>query len=161
FGNEAFFGGVIKLQDVLNNLKPADAVAVGVQIDLDKVPQSIVDVLTGTDYGTKQSALQDPTVTRALIKAGARGRLQRIHRDPNSDMMTGAGITCALCHVNVAPTQFQLAADGPMTALPIGHLQFDGVPNATMDAGKILSLTSAVQALGASNVLAAWGPGKF
>jgi len=71
FGNEAFFGGVLKLQDVLNNVKPADAVALGVQVDLDKVPASIVAVLSGSDYAAKQSALQDAAVTRALIKAGA------------------------------------------------------------------------------------------
>jgi hypothetical protein len=30
-----------------------------------------------------------------------------VYGDPNSDMMTGAGITCAICHVNVTPTAFK------------------------------------------------------
>lgn len=161
FGNEAFFGGVLKLQDVLNNVKPADAVALGVQVDLNKVPASIVAVLTGGDYAAKQSALQDAAVTRALIKAGAVIGVKGVYADANSDVMTGAGITCALCHVTVAPTQFQLAADGSKTSLPIGPINLDGVPNAAMDAGKILSLTATVQSLGATDLLAHWGPGKF
>ena len=161
FGNEAFFGDVIKLHDLLNNLKPVDAVGVGVQIDLTQVPQSIVAVLTGNDLAAKQSALQDPAVTRALIKAGAVVGVKGVYNDPSSDMMSAAGITCALCHVRVAPTAFILSADGSTTMLPVGPLQLDGAPNTAMDAGKILSLTATVQSLGLSSGLAGWGPGNF
>ena len=74
--------------------------------------------------------------------------------------MTSAGITCALCHVNVTPTSFQLTAGA--TSLPIGALALDGRPNLAMNAGAILSLTPYVQTN--ANLVAtlqSWGPGMF
>jgi cytochrome c peroxidase len=45
--------------------------------------------------------------------------------------------------------------------LPIGVPNRDGVPNAKMDAGKILSFTPGAIALGVDKVLAGWGPNRF
>ena len=162
FGNEAFFGGVLELHELLNGLDPATAVSVGVQVDLTKVPQGIVDVLLGDDFEAKQSALGSPAITRALIKADAVVGVRGFYDDPESDTMTSAGITCALCHVNVAKTQFELSA-GELTALPIGAPMIDGVPNTAMNAGAILSLTPFVQAAGEDLVatLQSWGAGRF
>lgn len=160
FGNEAFFGGVLGLHTLLNNLTPAQAVGVGVQVDLDKVPAPIAAVLTGSDLAAKDAALQDPAVTRALIKAGAVVGVKGVYADASSDRMTSAGITCALCHVNVKPTEFMLS--GGNTALPIGPLMIDGVPNSKMNAGAILSLTPFAQASPpTAAVLQGWGPGRF
>jgi hypothetical protein len=160
FGNESFFGGVLGLHTLLNDLTPAQAVGVGVQVDLAKVPAGIVAVLTGADLGAKDAALQNPAVTRALIKAGAVVGVKGVYADASSDRMTAAGITCALCHVNVTPTQFELT--GGKAALPIGNLALDGIPNSKMDAGAILSLTPFVAALPATaKVLQGWGPGRF
>ena len=162
FGNEAFFGGTLGLHTLLNGLTPTQAVENGVQIDITKVPQAIAGVLTGNDFAAKQTALQDPMVTRALLKAGAVIGVRTFYADPNSDVATSAGVTCALCHVNAAPTMFELQS-GQQTALPIGEMQLDGVPNTTMDAGRILSLTPFVQNAGQALVdtLASWGPGNF
>jgi hypothetical protein len=160
FGNESFFGGVLGLHTLLNGLTPAQAVGAGVQVDISKVPASIAAVLTGTDLAAKDAALQDPSVTRALVQAGAVVGVKGVYADPTSSMMTSAGITCALCHVNVTPTTFQLTAGA--TALPIGPLAMDGRPNVTMNAGAILSLTPYVQtnpALVAT--LQSWGGGNF
>src|SRR6185369_2805623 len=44
FGNEKFFGDTLGLHTVLNNVAPKDAVALGVQVDLSKVPAGIVAV---------------------------------------------------------------------------------------------------------------------
>ena len=71
FGNEKFFGDTLGLHTVLNNVAPKDAVALGVQVDISKVPAGIVAVMTGTDLAAKDAALGDPAVTRQLIKAGA------------------------------------------------------------------------------------------
>ena len=71
FGNEAFFGDQLGLHTVLNGVSPAAAVALGVQVDLDKVPADIIAVMTGTDLAAKDAALADPAITRRLIKAGA------------------------------------------------------------------------------------------
>jgi hypothetical protein len=160
FGNEAFFGA-IGLHQVLNNVKPVDAVALGAQVDVSKVPQAVVALLTGSDNAAKLAALNDPATTRLLIKSGAVVGVKGVFdpADP-TNTMSAAGITCALCHVTVNPMNFDLGS-GP-TPLPIGTLRLDGVPNLRMDAGKILSLTPAVQGIpGASAALAAWGPNNF
>jgi hypothetical protein len=160
FGNEDFFGGVLGLHTLLNAVPPAAAVGLGVQVDVTRVPQPIVDVLLGDDFAAKQAALQDPAVTRALIKAGAVIGVVGRYDDPSSDMMTSAGITCGLCHVNAEPTEFEIT-EGQLVALPIGAPQFDGVPNNALDAGAILALTPTAQALGLSPLLNGWGPGRF
>ena len=162
FGNENFFGPVIGLHTLLNSVAPADAVALGVQVDLAKVPQAIVDVMIGTDLAAKDAALADPAITRALLQAGAVVGVKGVFGDPlNPDLLTSAGLTCALCHQNVIPTSFELTA-GP-TALPIGQLEIDGRPNVKMDAGAILALTPFAQTAGPATVglLNGWGPGRF
>jgi hypothetical protein len=162
FGNEDFFGGVLGLHTVLNTLLPTEAVALGVQIDLAKVPQAIVDVMTGVDLAAKDAALADPATTRALLQAGAVVGVKGVFGDPvNPDLLTSAGITCALCHQNVIPTTFELTA-GP-TSLPIGPLEIDGKANIVMDAGAILAATPFAQAAGQATIdlLNSWGPGRF
>ncbi len=160
FGNEDFFGDVLGLHTLLNGVPPAAAVGLGVQVDINRVPQSIVDVLTGDNFAAKQAALQDPSVTRALIKSGAVIGVVGRYDDPASNVMTSAAITCSLCHVAASTTEFELAP-GQMTALPVGQPQFDGVPNNALDAGAILALTPTAQALGLSNLLNGWGSGRF
>ncbi len=161
FGNEAFFGGTLGLHTLLNGVSPAAAVGLGVQVDINKVPAGVVAVMTGADLAAKDAALQDPAITKLLLQAdaviGVRARFD------GAGNMTSAGITCALCHVNVTPTTFQMTA-GP-TALPIGQPRMDGVPNLKMDAGTILSLTPFVAGLpdagATAAVLRSWGPGRF
>lgn len=163
FGNENFFGNAVRLHTLLNGVAPADAAALGAQIDLNKVPEDIVAVMTGTDLDAKDAALHDPAVTRRLIKAGAVIGVKGFYAsdDPMDDVMIRAGITCSLCHVTVTPTEFELNA-GP-TLLPIGEPNIDGVPNTAMDAGAILALTPFAQAAGQATVdiLNSWGPGRF
>lgn len=160
FGNEDFFGGVLGLHTLLNQVPPAAAVGLGVQVDITRVPQPIVEVMISDDFAAKQAALQDPAVTRALIKAGAVIGVVGRYADPASDVMTSAGITCGLCHVTASPTEFELAPGNPV-ALPIGQPLFDGVPNNALDAGAILALTPTAQAVGLSGLLNGWGPGRF
>lgn len=161
FGNEAFFGGVIGLHTLLEGVSPVAAVGLGVQVDINKVPAGIVAVMTGSDLAAKDAALANPAITKALLQAdaviGVRARFNA------SGTMISAGLTCALCHVNVTPTTFQLT--GGATALPIGQPRFDGVPNARMNAGAILALTPFVQGLAdggaTARALNGWGPGNF
>ena len=163
FGNENFFGGVMGLHELLNSVDPASAVELGVQVDLTKVPQEIVDVMTGGDLAAKDDALADPATTRTLIKAdaviGVRGFYAT--KDLTDDVMISAGLTCALCHTTVTPTEFELTTG--TVALPIGVPNLDGVPNTTLDAGAILALTPLAQELGQEVVdeLNSWGPGNF
>lgn len=161
FGNEKFFGDTLGLHTVLNGVAPKDAVTLGVQVDLNKVPADIVAVMTGSDLAAKDAALNDPAVTRKLIKAGAVIGVKGFFATTaaNDTTLTSAGISCALCHVTVKSNTFTLTAGA--TALPIGEPQFNGVPNTKMDAGKILSFTPFAVSNGLSATLAGWGPGRF
>ncbi len=160
FGNESFFGA-IGLHEVLNNVDPVTAVSLGAQVDLTRVPAEIVAVMLGDDLDAKDAALADPAITRALIKADAVIGVKGVYDDPASDVMSAVGLTCSLCHVNAAPTEFELNAG--TVALPIGAPQFDGIPNTQMDAGTILSFTPFVQSVGEPviSILQSWGPGLF
>ena len=162
FGNEQFFGGVIGLQDLLNNLSPTAAVDVGVQIDVSRVPEDIVAVLTGDDFSAKQAALESSAVTRALLRADAVVGVRAFFDDEDSDLATSAGITCAVCHTSVTPTEFELS-EGVTTALPIGPLALTGVPNLNIDLGTVLSLTPFAVAAGEPTIefLQGFGPGQF
>jgi cytochrome c553 len=167
FGNAQFFGGTLKLHEVLNEVDPVTAVGLSAQVDLARVPAPIVAAMLDNSpagLDAKMAALASPATTRALIKAGAVVGVVGVYADPASDRMTSVGVTCALCHQNVKPTTFTLkGGDGQpvQAALPIGPLSVDGAPNAKMDAGKILSFTPGAQALGVSSVLAGWGPNRF
>lgn len=157
FGNEAFFTG-LGLAALLNQVAPRDVVPLGVQVDLAKVPASIVAVMTGSDLAAKDAALANPATTVALVKAGAVVGVED-RSAPADTTITKVGVTCALCHQLVTPTTFQLTA-GP-AALPIGNLRVDGAPNLAMDAGKILSLTSGAQQKGLAGAMGGWGAGMF
>ena len=162
FGNEAFFGDTLGLHTVLNGLSPADAVAAGVQVDLAKVPQGIANVMLGNDFAAKQAALGNPAVTQALLKADAVVGVKARFADAESTTLTSAGITCALCHVNVEPTEFEISP-GVLTPLPIGALKLDGQPNLRMDAGAILAATPFATSAGPPTIafLQSFGPGRF
>lgn len=181
FGNEGFFGDFLGLHVRLSGidpdtgetvldaegepigLTPAEAVQLGVQVDINKVPQPIVDVMTGDDLAAKTAALTDPATTVALVRADAVIGVKGFFQGANPDRMTSAGITCALCHITVEPTEFTLDVEGTPTPveLPIGVAQIDGVPNAALDAGAILAKTPTALAAGLDGVLGGWGPGRF
>ena len=149
------------MPELLNNLPPSAAVGAGVQIDITRVPEEIVAVLTGGDFETIAAALEDPAVTRALLQADAVVGVKAFFDDPSSDFVSAAGVTCAICHGTVTPSAFELS-EGVMTDLPIGPLQLDGLPNTTMDIGLILSLTPLAAAAGQETIdaLQSWGPGR-
>lgn len=163
WGDEAFWGDRFKLHEVLNNVTPAQAVGIGAQIDVTKVPQPIVDVLLGNDFASKQAALNNPAITRALIKADAVIGIRGIFEDiENPEQLTSVGLTCALCHVTVDPMSFQLHAGAEPTPLPIG-LPVLGPPNTKLDAGLLLSFTPYVQNQTPELIseYTSWGPGQF
>lgn len=163
WGDEAYWGDLYGLHQVLNVVTPVDAVAIGAQVDITKVPQPIVDVMLSDDFAAKQAALTDPATTRALIKADAVIGVRGFYADgDNPDTMTSVGLTCALCHVTVTPTPFQLEEGADPVPLPIGFPVL-GPPNTVLDAGLLLSFTPLVQA-GSENAnidqYQGWGPGR-
>ncbi len=161
FGDEAFWGGTIKLHEGIEGagfggvgpgVSPKTALAVGLKVDVDALPRSLVESLKAGRVN-----LDEPATTLALIKlkavVGVTGTFAR------NGALSSIGIQCALCHSTV---------DNSL-APGIGH-RLDGWANRDLNVGAIVALApdlSAVDALLGVNdataraVLAAWGAGKF
>jgi mono/diheme cytochrome c family protein len=74
-------------------VSPKQALALGLKVDMFKVPPGIAAAVA-----TGKANLDDPANTVALLKAGAVVGVKGIFE---GDRMTGIGITCALCHSTV------------------------------------------------------------
>jgi hypothetical protein len=161
FGDEVFWSDKLKLHQAIRGsklggvgagLSPKAALAVGLKVDMDALPASLVEQV-------KRGAvnLDDPATTLALIKLNA---VLGVKGTFNADgSLRAVGLSCAVCHSTVD--------DAFMPG--IGH-RLDGWPNRDLNVGQIISLapdTSALtQLLGVDDktlkrVLASWGPGKF
>ncbi len=161
FGDEAFWTDSLKLNQAIAGtahggvgagVSPKTALAVGLKVDVDALPQALKDGIAG---GTV--SLDDPGNTVALIGLNAVLGLKGTV-DANNNL-TSLGVTCALCHSTV---------DDSFTA-GIGH-RLDGWANEDLDVGTIIDLApdlTVVQTLlgvdrpTLDTVLKTWGPGKF
>src|SRR3954470_8912996 len=63
FGDQAFWGGQLKLHQTINKLTPKNALALGLKVDAEALPTSVVDAIKKGKVN-----LDDPAVTRLLIK---------------------------------------------------------------------------------------------
>jgi mono/diheme cytochrome c family protein len=137
YGNETFWTGTAALHTKIQTLKPRDAIAVGLKIDIDapEMPPAIRQALIA---GTVD--LEDPANTVALIGfdavLGVKGRVE-------NGVLVEVGITCALCHSTV---------DGP-----VAGSRLDGWPNRDLDVGKIIALSDAIP----DSPYNGWGPGMY
>jgi hypothetical protein len=161
FGDEAFWGDTLKLHQAIAGAKlggvgagvsPATALAVGLKVDVDALPESLRD-----DLAHAKVNLADPATTLALLKlnsvVGVTGLFDTDGR------IKSMGIQCALCHSTVDDS----------FAPGIGR-RLDGWPNRDLNVGAIVALapdlTTVANLLGvddatARTVLKSWGPGKF
>ena len=159
FGDEAFWGDTLHLHQAIAGEKqggvgagvsPKTALAVGLKVDLDALPASLVDQLKAGKVN-----LDDPATTLALLKlnsvVGVTG-----HFD-NQGKLVSMGIQCALCHSTV---------DDALVP-GIGH-RLDGWGARDLNVGAIVSLAPNLQPfvdeLGVDEatvkkVLGSWGPG--
>jgi hypothetical protein len=161
FGDEVFWSDKLKLHQAIQGskfggvgagLSPKAALAVGLKVDMDALPASLVGQVKRGEVN-----LDDPATTLALIKLNA---VLGVKGTFNADgSLRAVGLSCAVCHSTVD--------DAFMPG--IGH-RLDGWPNRDLNVGQIISLapdTSALtQLLGVDDktlkrVLASWGPGKF
>jgi len=161
FGDEAFWGDTLKIHQALEGstrggvgggVSPATALAVGLKVDTEVLPASLVN-----DLKANKVNLNDPAVTLALLDLNAvvgvkgfsngAGGLQRV------------GITCALCHSTVDDS----------FAPGIGK-RLDGWPNRDLNVGAIVNLSPDLSVVATllgvpeatvRTVLTSWGPGKF
>jgi len=161
FGDEAFWGDTLKLHQAIQGTRfggvgagvsPRAALAVGLKVDVDALPQTLIDNLR-----KGQVNLDDPATTLALLQLnaviGVTGFIQP------SGRLRSIGIQCALCHSTV---------DNSL-APGIGH-RLDGWANRDLNVGAIVNLAPDLSAIAVvlgvdeptvRKVLAAWGPGKF
>jgi hypothetical protein len=151
FRSHGFFGGVLRLHEAVAQVTPRTALAVGLKVDADAVPQ---EVLATAD-------LDDPATTVALLRLDAVVGVRGIFEPGQTANggLTSLGITCAFCHSTVDDS----------VAPGIGH-RLDGWPNRDLNVGAIVGLSPNLQALAdrlgtdvptVKTVLASWGPGRF
>ncbi len=161
FGDEAFWTDALQLHRAIAGanlggvgpgVSPKTALAVGLKVDADALPPSLVSQLKRGRVN-----LDDPATTVALLKlnavVGVRGTVK------NDGSLQSVGITCALCHSTV---------DNSL-APGIGR-RLDGWANRDLNVGAIIALAPNLQPvanlLGVSEdtvraVAQSWGPGKF
>ena len=142
FGDEQLWTDVLRMHEVIPSVDPATALAVGLKVDVDALPQPVVEALRAG-----QVDLQDPAVTVELIRlnavVGVAGTVDEAGR------LTKVGITCALCHSSVDDS----------FAPSIGR-RLDGWANTDLNVGAIVSLSPALDETTKAE-FRAWGPGKY
>jgi hypothetical protein len=161
FGDEAFWGDTIKVHQAIEGTRfggvgpgvsPKTALAVGLKVDVNALPSSLI-----ADLKNGQVDLDDPATTLALLKLNAVIGVTGVFA-PNGNL-SSIGIQCALCHTSV---------DNSL-APGIGHRR-DGWANRDLNVGAIVNLAPDLSAVAAllgvdeptvRKVLTAWGPGKF
>jgi len=161
FGDEAWWGDTLHLHEAIEGVKfggigpgisPATALSLGLKVDLDALPQSLVQQIKMGKVN-----LNDPAVTLALLQlkavVGVTG-----HFNSNGSLKS-VGIQCALCHSTV---------DNAL-APGIGH-RLDGWANRDLNVGAIIAAAPNLQPVAdllstdqatVRSVLNSWGPGKF
>ena len=152
FGDEAFWGDVLRLHEAIQTVSPRAALGVGLKVDVDALPPPLQNQLRKGKVD-----LDDPATTLALLKLNAVvGVTGRFNRDGSLRSM---GIQCAFCHSTVDDS----------FAPGIGR-RLDGWANRDLDVGAIVALSPNLQAIAdlllvdvptVEKVLASWGPGRF
>jgi len=161
FGDEAFWTDALQLNRAIAGAKlagvgpgvsPATALAVGLKVDADALPQSLISQLRRGRVN-----LDDPATTLALLKLNAVLGVKGTFRADGS--LQSVGITCALCHSTVNNS----------FAPGIGQ-RLDGWANRDLNVGAIVALSPnlapvanllGVDEATVRTVLQSWGPGKF
>jgi hypothetical protein len=160
FGDEAFWGGQLNLHRAIAGeqsggvgpgLSPRAALALGLKVDMDAVPATLLRALRAG-----QVNLDDPSVTLQLLRLNAVVGVTGFFAGGS---LASVGIQCALCHSTVTDA-----------VVPgVGH-RLDGWANRDLDVGRVIALAPNLEPLANAlrtdiatvrTVLLAWGPGKF
>jgi len=161
FGSEGFWGDTLQLHRALVGEKlggvgpgvsPKTALAVGLKVDADALPESLKENLKAGKVN-----LDDPATTAALLKLNAVVGVTGFFDEKGS--LRSMGIQCALCHSTVDDS-----------FVPGIGKRLDGWANRDLNVGAIVSLapnlTPIADLLGTDvstvkKVLGSWGPGCF
>jgi hypothetical protein len=158
YGDEAFWTDQLQIQQSVSSLTPRNALALGLKVDTEALPPSVVEAIK---HGRVN--FDDPAVTLELLKENA---VLGVVGSFNNNTLSKVGFTCALCHSTVDDS----------VASGIGK-RIDGLANRDLNVGAIVAtapnlepvvnlLSLAPQNAGITvqdvrNVLNSWGPGKF
>ncbi len=161
FGDQAFWGGTLQIHKAIEGQKlggvgpgvsPATALAVGLKVDIDALPDSLVQQLKAGKVD-----LNDPAVTLALLKlnsvVGLTGFFNRDGR------LSSVGIQCALCHSTV-DNSFAPGIGRRLDGWANRDLNVGAIVNLSPDLGSVANLLKVDQGT-VRTVLNSWGPGKF
>ena len=161
FGSEAFFGDALQLHKAIAGAKnggvgpgvsPKTALAVGLKVDADALPENLKQQIKQGKVN-----LDDPATTLALLKLNA--VLGLTGKFDDAGRITTLGTQCAFCHSKVDDS----------FAPGIGK-RLDGWANRDLNVGAILSLAPnlkpftdllGVDEATVKKVFASWGPGRF
>ena len=141
FGDWRFWTDTLQLNDLVETVSPAQALALGLKVDAAAVPPQILAAVLGDP-----TLLNDPATTRALLSLNA---VVGLVGTVVGDQITRIGTTCALCHSTVDNS----------VAAGIGN-RLDGWPNRDLAVGTIISLTPGLPAA-LQPVYASWQPGFY
>jgi hypothetical protein len=141
FGDEQLWTETLQIQKAVGKISPETALGVGLKVDADALPQSIIDAIK-----SGAANLKDPAVTIQLLKLNAVVGVIGKVTGTNNQLAT-VGVTCALCHSTVDNS----------VARGIGR-RLDGWPNRTLNVGAIIALSPALTSTSPYNT---WGPGKY
>ncbi len=152
FGDQAFWTGTLQIHKALATVSPRTALAVGLKVDSEALPQEVLHAIRRGKVN-----LDDPAVTAALLKLNAVVGVQGTFAPDGR--LTTAAISCALCHSTVDNS----------VAPGIGR-RLDGWANRDLDVGAIVNLSPDLSAVASllgvdeptvRTVLKSWGPGRF
>ena len=161
FGDEAFWGDTLKIHQAIEGaalggvgpgVSPRTALAVGLKVDSEVLPTSLVQQLRRGNVD-----LDSPATTLALLRMNAVVGLKGFFQ-PSGELRS-VGIQCALCHSTVDDS----------LAPGIGR-RLDGWANRDLNVGAVVNLSPdlsvVAELLGVDEdtvrtVLQSWGPGKF
>jgi len=161
FGDQAFWGDTLKLHQAIEGAKlggvgpgvsPKTALAVGLKVDVDALPPSLVEELKAG-----QVDLDDPATTLALLKLNAVVGVTGFFKPEGN--LRALGIQCALCHSTVDDA-----------LVPGIGRRLDGWANRDLNVGAIVALAPNLQPFAellevdqatVRKILNSWGPGHF
>ncbi len=160
FGSEVFWGDQLRLHQAIigeknggvgAGLSASQALAVGLKVDVARLPQAVIDAVKAG-----QVDLEKPETTIALLTLDA---VVGVKATVEAGRVKSIGITCALCHSTVDDS----------FAKGIGR-RLDGWPNRDLNVGAIVALAPSLKPFADAlqldentirTVLRSWGPGKY
>ena len=142
FGDEQLWTNVLRMHEVIATVDPATALAVGLKVDVEALPEQVIAALQAG-----QVDLTDAAVTIELLRlnavVGVKGTVNE------TGQLTHVGVTCALCHSSVDDS----------FAPGIGK-RLDGWANIDLNVGAIVALSPVLDEATKAE-FRTWGPGMY